>query len=551
MITINMTLMLFTHYLLGYVGTVMCSIGLALALCSVYIFTRRHMRSAVSTYLAALSMSDSCLLSLGLVFAINSSIPPSRQSESFYSSYLHKHLFPYVYACIIWFQFTSVWITIGFAIDRWFAIKWPMLHYTYSSKRACYIVVTIYCAGLIYSLPRFFEYKTEIQLVNFTDGENQTESIGFTVIENKLQKSSVYQYTVHLILYSLFQSILPLLMLSYFNVELIRSVNASSHFLQRCTSAYGQITRNGGETNSIRYREGVITRSVICLIGLFILCQVPASILNYIYLFYRNYEWLYICYDISNFLILLNSAVNFFIFTCFNRKFRRELARVCFYTRNRSFLRTVSNQSLKRTSSHLQTPQRNQFDNVHPNYWEYQKRLNNISMNNITAKSSKSDYHLNTIYKRSDSLMNIQANNQIIYGRYSICEFNQKKSSFISNKDRKSTNFSYQKPKSKTKDIYQRHTIDKYSVKPTKYSLVNLPNRTNSYTRTQPLYYINRRHDDQQQSLSKQSSSTTTKSNVTRSTVNVSSESSGLIDQNKLIQISSHQTELYKNSHCN
>jgi len=58
-------LMLFTHYLLGYVGkstwictwwkkikvkcdrfflgTVICSIGLVLALCSVYIFTRRHM----------------------------------------------------------------------------------------------------------------------------------------------------------------------------------------------------------------------------------------------------------------------------------------------------------------------------------------------------------------------------------------------------------------------------------------------------------------------------------------------------------------------------
>ena len=98
-------------------------------------------------------------------------------------------------------------------------------------------------------------------------------------------------------------------MLSYFNVELIRSVNASSHFLKRCTSLYEQNTRVGGEASTIRYREGLITRSVICLIGLFILCQVPASILHYTYMFYRNHPWLYICYDISNFLILLNSAV--------------------------------------------------------------------------------------------------------------------------------------------------------------------------------------------------------------------------------------------------
>ncbi|CAF1279219.1 unnamed protein product [Adineta ricciae] len=538
-----MSLMLFTHYLLGYVGTAMCSIGLALALCSVYIFTRRHMRSAVSTYLAALSISDSCLLSLGIIFAINSSIPPSRQSESFYSSYLHKHLFPYVYACIIWFQFTSVWITIGFAVDRWFAIKWPMLHYTYSSKRACYIVVTIYCLGFIYSLPRFFEYKTGVERVNFTNFENETEFVDYTVIENKLQKSPIYQYTVHLILYSLFQSILPLLMLSYFNVELIRSVNASSHFLQRCTSTYRQTARTGGETSSTRYREGVITRSVICLIGLFILCQVPASILNYIYLFYRNYQWLYICYDISNFLILLNSAVNFFIFTCFNRKFRRELARVCFYTRNRSgFFRTTSNQSLKRTSSQHHGGQRNQFDNVHPNYWEYQQRLNSIGTGYTPAKSSKSDYQLNTLYQRSDSLVNIPTTNQIKYGRYSVCEFNQKKSSFINNKDHKSTNFAYQKTKSKNKDVYPSHTSEKYSVKPTKYPLSNLRTRNNSYNRAQPLHYVNCRRDDYQQSLSKQSSSTT--SNYTRSTVNVSSESSGLIDQHKIIlTLASNQIE--------
>jgi len=106
-------------------------------------------------------------------------------------------------------------------------------------------------------------------------------------------------------------------MLSYFNVELIRSVNASSHFLKGCASLYGQTTRIGLETHTIRYREGVITRSVICLIGLFILCQVPASILHYIYMFYRNHKWLYICYDISNFLILLNSAVRRIFFLDF------------------------------------------------------------------------------------------------------------------------------------------------------------------------------------------------------------------------------------------
>ena len=61
-----------------------------------------------------------------------------------------------------------------------------------------YIVVTIYCLGFIYSLPRFFEYKTGVERVNFTNLENETEFIDYTVIENKLLKSPIYQYTVHL-----------------------------------------------------------------------------------------------------------------------------------------------------------------------------------------------------------------------------------------------------------------------------------------------------------------------------------------------------------------
>ncbi|CAF4653593.1 unnamed protein product [Rotaria sp. Silwood1] len=516
MVKIDMSLMLFTHYLFGYVGTTICSIGLVLALCSVYIFTRRQMRSVVSTYLAALSISDSCLLLFGLVFAINSSIPPNRQSESFYSSRLHKYLFPYVYACIIWFQFTSVWVIIGFAIDRWFAIKWPMLHYTYSSKRACYIVVTIYCLGFVYSLPRFFEYKTEVRREELTVFDNYTEYFDHIVITNKLQSSSIYQYTVHLILYSLFQSILPLLMLSYFNVELIRSVHASSHFLQHCTPLYVKNTRLTRETNTMRYREGVITRSVICLIGLFTICQVPASILHYIYMFYRNHKWLYICYDISNFLILFNSTVNFFVFACFNRKFRRELTYVCCHTKDRSYLlRTSSHQTLARTNSHMHTLQQIQLNlkAAHSNYWKYEKQPNNRTLYSQRKPSFQSTSQLHSIYRRTNSLHNINLTkkNSIKYNRYSICDFNHiRKTSFITNKEhKKSFNFNLQKSKYKTKNNYYHYNNNnEYSLKqPKKYSLSYNINTNNGYSHEQKIHYIKFPCKNTEQKLARQSSS--------------------------------------------
>ena len=98
-------------------------------------------------------------------------------------------------------------------------------------------------------------------------------------------------------------------MLSYFNIELIRSINASSDFLKRCTSLHTQNSSVGRKATVRRHHESAITRSAICLIGLFTLCQVPASILHYLYIFYRNHPILYICYDISNFLVCVNSAV--------------------------------------------------------------------------------------------------------------------------------------------------------------------------------------------------------------------------------------------------
>jgi hypothetical protein len=61
-----------------------------------------------------------------------------------------------------------------------------------------------------------------------------------------------------------------------------------------------------------------------------------------------------ICLKKKKFLYLI-FQVNFFIFTYFNRKFRRELARVCFHPKKKrnSVLRTHSRQS------YVRTPQQN------------------------------------------------------------------------------------------------------------------------------------------------------------------------------------------------
>ena len=63
------------------------------------------------------------------------------------------------------------------------------------------IVVTIFCLGFIYSLPRFFEYKTEVRrerLAIYSLDANYTEYVDYLVITNKLLNNLIYQYIVHL-----------------------------------------------------------------------------------------------------------------------------------------------------------------------------------------------------------------------------------------------------------------------------------------------------------------------------------------------------------------
>jgi hypothetical protein len=61
-----------------------------------------------------------------------------------------------------------------------------------------YIVITIYALGLLYSLPRFFEYETEVQRETLTIGDNLTELFEHLVVTNKLLDNHLYHYIVHL-----------------------------------------------------------------------------------------------------------------------------------------------------------------------------------------------------------------------------------------------------------------------------------------------------------------------------------------------------------------
>jgi hypothetical protein len=144
----------------------------------------------------------------------------------------------------------------------------------------------------------------------------------------------------------------------------------------------------------------------------------------------------------------------------------------------------------------------------------------------IQKKSSESDYSTNQAHTRTGSLNTFHLTNkyQLEYVRHSVSDFNRKKSSFITNQKRKSTNFTYEK----NNKTITRYSDERYSKK---CSLTSNTSSNSCYNRGRTLHYITCRRDNQQKRLTGQSSSTTTttSSNLTRSTMNIGSDSSDVM----------------------
>lgn len=107
--------------------------------------------------------------------------------------------------------------------------------------------------------------------------------------------------------------IVPLLVLSVLNAFLIAAVRASQ--------------RQRKDMNVKQSRENNVTIMLVSVVIVFIICQVPALVYNIAFAINRQHvihSYAYrILSDVRNFLVNLNSAVNFLLYCALGQKFRR------------------------------------------------------------------------------------------------------------------------------------------------------------------------------------------------------------------------------------
>lgn len=97
-----------------------------------------------------------------------------------------------------------------------------------------------------------------------------------------------------------------------------------------------------------------LTLTLFGVVAIFFICHFPAAIAKIIYVLYPRIEFdksrfASICLDISNFLIMVNSSINFLLYIVFGPgKFRQEFSLLCYRMCGRFGRRFMSNKNSKR-----------------------------------------------------------------------------------------------------------------------------------------------------------------------------------------------------------
>ncbi|GFO34274.1 FMRFamide receptor-like [Plakobranchus ocellatus] len=294
-----------SFYLNGVSTAVVIILGVLGNAMAVMVLTRRTMRSSTNVFLTALAIWDTLVLLVVLLL-----ICLIELSEPF-----RQHAFPYIvvylYPVGLAAQTATVWLTVSFTVERYIAVCHPLKAASMCSiPRARIVVLTISLVSILYNLPRWFEYS----IVNFTDSQNETCIFpGRTPLAN----DSIYHKIYFGWLYFLVMCFIPLCSLAVLNSFLIVAVRRSK--------------RERRSMNVKESRENNVTIMLVSVVIVFIICQVPALIYNMAYSINMpevssSYSW-DVLSNFRNFLVTLNSAVNFILYCALGQKFRRTFVR--------------------------------------------------------------------------------------------------------------------------------------------------------------------------------------------------------------------------------
>ena len=224
----------------------------------------------------------------------------------------------------------SIFMTVAIACQRFLAVRHPFKYGRNNRRYVKIYVASVFALALVTAIPTFFEYT--VKYANFQDDDDDnatisTNSTNFAVpyLSPTSMKESigykVYETFGDLVIFG----IIPFALLIYFYNGIYKEIKASN-------SRTGGLASNVSEGN--KKKEEALAKTFAAFVLSFFICYTPQHI-------YRIYQIILLkqttrcselpfpvsegyALEITQMLIVLNSAINVVIYTAVNNQFRNE-----------------------------------------------------------------------------------------------------------------------------------------------------------------------------------------------------------------------------------
>ncbi|PVD32668.1 hypothetical protein C0Q70_08113 [Pomacea canaliculata] len=253
-------------------------------------------------------------------------------------SVAYVHWFPYGRVLTDMAANASVLLTVTFTVERYIGVCHPMKGKVLCTpQRAKLFIALVTLLAVVCTVPELFEMERLCHdLIHHLSPQivwEHDESMNKSIASWQYTGFSVtygYRIVYYWFLVTAF-TFLPLLLLCIFNGILVASLFHAAELRTRMT-----LTSPRGLSERYAREQQRITKMLITVVLVFILCQLPGAVLL-LYDTYNNlarvalsrysYNELLMAGNVTNLLIQLNASINFLLYSMISTKFRRVFCR--------------------------------------------------------------------------------------------------------------------------------------------------------------------------------------------------------------------------------
>lgn len=282
----------------GIIMPIISVIGFIGNILTIIVLFRREMKSTTVYFLRTLVVTDTGII-VGAIMGLSViSITQLNPDLGTFTDVIYPHIFTPTNYTVMTLQMLNVWTTVAVSVERYIAICHPFRSVRVCTKRNAYLVIgVITLISILYNIPRCFAtWYTGC-------GENC-----YTIITTPFGKTTFFAEFYSVWLYMLLIYIIPLLLLGILNTLLITELM--------------RMRRRRSVTDIHENSEANMSIVLVLIVIVFIFCQTPGLVAQFQFL-HPSVLLQWTC--VSNTLFVLNSSVNFLIYTAVGRKFRKSL----------------------------------------------------------------------------------------------------------------------------------------------------------------------------------------------------------------------------------